>query len=247
MTSRPPPQIFPAQDLTRLQASLQEPPRRPAIDAARMNAARAGWQTLTYNLSNTSPKAIPGGVGVYLDPSSASDCQLSVRLGNNPVTLVPGTRVKTVFPGGVIESFQGTGQCRLIVFQDPDADISFFSLGGASTGVRRVADVTQAPSSTANVPTLDSQGVSIDGAQGLRCILNADLGNTITGGTLVLWLYDVTAGVWAESSVQDTPPTGRRAVAIADQLVGARTGRAYFEARSVTTSGGGIEVIMVAA
>lgn len=102
----------------------------------------------------------------------------------------------------------------------------------------QTSSYTAAQSSTGNLPSVATDGAALGGRRLCRAVVSAPAGQTVTGGTVVWWLYNETLARWAEGPVQDTLPTGRRDVATPDQFVGA-AGRVFAEVRSATASGAG--------
>lgn len=69
-----------------------------------------------------------------------------------------------------------------------------------------------------------SSGSSVDvvvvaGQNGVRAIIMANEGATVTGGSVRFWTFDPATQVWALGGVEETLPTGARAVATTDQFV----------------------------
>lgn len=120
-----------------------------------------------------------------------------------------------------------------------------------SVAVGPAGAVTQAQSSTGNIPSLPTDGVEIrDGMSGAYAILSAPVGQTINGTpTLVWWRYSQGLSRWVETAIQEAPPIGRRDVMGVEQQVlcrGIAGERLYVEARSCTaTAAGALEVTMV--
>ena len=54
---------------------------------------------------------------------------------------------------------------------------------------------------------------------GVRAIVTANPGATITGGTVRFWVFDPITQTWALGGVEETLPTGVRSVATSDQFV----------------------------
>lgn len=226
-----------------MRTALEPAAARVNIPDARTSVISAGWSNTTLNLDAPAPKALPAGVGLFLDGSAPPATQLQVRLaGGQLVSMRPGCRVRLRFAGGTVESWSGSGIVSLLVFQDEAADVAYFAADGAGNGLSRTV-TTPATSSLLNIPANPSDGVDLSGANGARAILVADAGQTVTAALLVWWVFDPALGLWAEGPVQDSPATGRRAVAGADQLVGVPYGRAFAEARSCTVSSGALTLI----
>lgn len=114
------------------------------------------------------------------------------------------------------------------------------------TNVGPAGAATQALASTANIPSLSTDGVALRaGTKGMYAVVQAAAGQTITvAGQLVWWRWSGGVGRWIETAVQEVPPTGRRDVMGAEQLVmvaggvGGNNERVYCEARNVNASGG---------
>lgn len=63
-------------------------------------------------------------------------------------------------------------------------------------------------------------GIALISAQnGVRAIVTAPSGSTITGGSVRFWLWDPVAQVWALGGVEETLATGAQVVATTDQFV----------------------------
>lgn len=240
--SRPPPQLVVGGALAQLRAAMSQAVDPPNIGPSQ-SPTGAPWSTMAVNLNDAAVKPLPGGVGLYLDPSSTpAGTELRVNLaGGVVVRMTPGCRVRARFPGGTVESWTGSGIAVLLVFQQPDADVAYFA--AIASGSSRVS-AAQAVGSAGNIPVAATEGIQVGatrffaearnvtvsagaltvvlkaGPAGVRAYLLADSGQTITAvGAVVWWTYDDALGLWAEGPVQDTPPTGRRMVATTDQQV----------------------------
>lgn len=65
-----------------------------------------------------------------------------------------------------------------------------------------------------------SVGVTLISAQnGVRAIVTAPIGQTITAGSVRFWTWDPIDQIWALGGVEETLPTGARAVSTTDQFV----------------------------
>lgn len=189
---------------------------------------------------------------IYLVAGSDSTGRISAGFdAGGSVLLQPGSRIdakasRVTLTRDVTSAASGTA--RFVILQEPDVRFEELVTGQSGEGVQRTQLTAgqTAVGVTTNLPTAATDGVDVTDANGIRCIVSADLGQTITGGTVVWWVFDATLGRWAESPVQETLPTGRRDVATSDSAVGARTGRAFPELRSVTVSGGALNAVAIA-
>lgn len=170
-------------------------------------------------------------------PAGAS---LDVRIDGVPVTFQPGAKVLTPFQR--IEVFNtvsgaNTGTARFYILTQPFADVQLGQLGSGNLQATAYAAVYN---STVTIPTLATDGVSLVNGHGVRAVVAAPAGQTITSGLGVWWLFDDITGLWAESLIQQdlARTTVRRAVAVPDEFVQVGRGRAYLEVRSLIHSGG---------
>lgn len=83
-------------------------------------------------------------------------------------------------------------------------------------------------------------GLSLAAARGWRVCAIADLGQTVTGGTLRAYHFDVTQGLWGRVPALDITLTaaGSRMQCSATAPVSVPNGRLYFVPDTVTVSGG---------
>lgn len=172
-------------------------------------------------------------------PAGAS---LAVKVDGVELILQPGARLRSPFQRLEVRNAPSgatLGVVTLYVLLEPSTELELGQLGGGSLQGSSAAQLEA--SAAGNVPTLASQGVSLGGGRGVRAVVVAASGQTITSGTGVWWLYDDLSGVWAESAIQIdlSRTTARRAVALPDEFVTVGRGRAYLECRSVVTSGAG--------
>ncbi len=112
---------------------------------------------------------------------------------------------------------------------------------------------SRAKDSDGSVPTASTDGVSLSEVTGCRASVRSDGGTTINGGTLVLYYYDAVLG-WApsQSSLDCTLDAHRAAdggaglsLVCPDTRVTAPYGRVAVNARSLTSSDGGVPTALV--
>ena len=175
---------------------------------------------------------------------AVSGAALTVVVDGIAVTMLPGSSIRTPFQR--LEIFNtalaaSTGVCSLYVLSQPS---TMLELGDLQSGSLYVSSRTGLTSNvTTDIPTLATDGVVLAG-RGARAVVAAQVGQTITSGTGVWWLYDDLAGLWAESVVQIdlSRTTARRAVACPDEFNTVGRGRAFLELRSVIVSAGTLSV-----
>jgi hypothetical protein len=169
---------------------------------------------------------------------------LTVVVDGVSVTMLPGSSFNTPFQRLEVYNTAGgvtAGVATLYILTQPTTRLSLGDLqSGYSAGAQRTGI---AANITTDLPSLVTDGVPLSG-RGARAVVSAQVGQTITGGTGVWWLYDDLSGLWAESAVQVdlTRATARRAVACPDEFTTVGRGRAWLELRSVTVSGGTLSV-----
>lgn len=202
-----------------------------------------GFHGFSVDLSVISTTlGVPAGKGwgvIFPAVGNAAGAQLTLSLDGQRVDVLPGTMLKTPFQR--CEVFRGaasalTGLCKLLILDAPDVDLSLGQVGLAY--LQDLGSYSPAYNSTANIPSLATDGVSLAGGKGVRAVVSAPSGATISTGTLVWWLYDDATGRWAESSAQPAVVTGRRDMAVPDEFVLVGRGRAFLEVRSATHSAG---------
>ena len=116
------------------------------------------------------------------------------------------------------------------------------SLTPTTTAVGPAGTTTQAQSSTANIPSLATDGVAVPaGAKGAYAVLSGAVGQSVTFAVLVWWRYNATLARWIETGVQESPALARRDVMGVEQQLGVSGGseRVFVEARSCTLSAAG--------
>ena len=119
---------------------------------------------------------------------------------------------------------------------------------GAPASAAKTASYTAAQSSTANIPSVAGDGVSVAGCNGVVAHLSAGAGQTVTAaGLLVWWRYNASTGRWSEGPIQEVTPISRRDVCGADQLVGPGVDRVFVEWRSGTLSAAGSATLTLVA
>jgi hypothetical protein len=175
---------------------------------------------------------------VFSRNGSTPGVVLEVKTSAGTLTFRPGDRLKVKLDELVIYRAAGSlssGTALLRVLQHEAAEFTEDTTGAGVDGGR--VQYSAAHNVTTNTPALPTDGVPIANGNGLRAIISA--GSNITALLVVWWVYDELAGGWAETETQSSPPTGRTFSATADQLVGARVGRAFAEVRSSTNAGVG--------
>lgn len=138
-------------------------------------------------------------------------------------------------------SIVNVGTARLILKKNPEVSFREEPQTNVAGGVPTVVGGTQVAAET-NVPTLATQGVSIDGVSGGRVYVEADATRTVTGGTVRYWIYNLATGLWALSGFEIAVPTGHRTVVLPDATFSVPRGRWYAEANGVTVSAGSVTV-----
>lgn len=141
-----------------------------------------------------------------------------------------------------------TGQVTIKLLQAEGATYTEDSEAGGVDG--GTVQYTALQSSLLNIPSDTAprtKGVPLSGGKGVRAIVSAPVGQTVTALTLVWWVREGAVGRWAEGPTQEVLSTGRRDIAGADQFVQVSSGEAWAEVRSSTASGAGnFDVTLVA-
>lgn len=100
---------------------------------------------------------------------------------------------------------------------------------------------TESQTLTRAAPTLSTEGQEIKGFSSLTVVVEAESGQTITGGTLKAYCYDPDLAFWFPIPAMDrtlTSVSSRRYGFAALDVVGPRNSRVLFAASAVTVSGG---------
>lgn len=125
-------------------------------------------------------------------------------------------------------------------------DASSASAQDLSGTVRRWPEaqgLTRAAPTASCLATSNPEGMDQRTVRGLRVMLEAPSGQTLTGGTLLAWHYDFVAGVWFRNPANDlTVTSGLAAQVWGDLPVAVRTGCVLYATSSVTLSGAGTAV-----
>jgi len=136
------------------------------------------------------------------------------------------------------------GTIRLIVVKQEDGDYEEqpTNTEGVLNSKTRVGI---AQGSTLDIPVQGTDGLAVDGCKGVRCLLSADAGQTITGGTIVFWAYDVAQTRWCEVSnlnetINPLAGTARRDYMSSEYPILIGAGRIFVECRNVTVSAGSL-------
>lgn len=97
---------------------------------------------------------------------------------------------------------------------------------------------------TGSAPTAAGDGLGLDALEGFHVTVSAPSGQTISGGTLLCYYFEVALSRWARcSSAFDlTPQTGQRDWTSPDVEVLVGGGRVKFIPSSITLSGAGTSV-----
>jgi hypothetical protein len=155
----------------------------------------------------------------------------------SPQTTLQVGSYGTLFPGRL-------NKIRYCVVKTKDC--TFNEVEGGNNG--RIIDAvigTQGYNKTSgleNVPTLTTSGISLQGVVGLRAMVLAQNGATITAGNVRWWVYSDLITSWAPTEISYALPlltTAQGIVAIPDEMTLVGQGRAYLELSGYTDSGGG--------
>lgn len=90
-------------------------------------------------------------------------------------------------------------------------------------------------------PTSASDGVSLVKSEGLRVMVCAPSGNTVSGGTLQAWYYDNSFGAWVRTPELDLPvpsSSGQRCINFGDLQPLVKEGRALWKTNGVVDLNG---------
>lgn len=90
-------------------------------------------------------------------------------------------------------------------------------------------------------PTSASDGVSLVKSEGLRVMVCAPSGNTVSGGTLQAWYYDNPFGAWVRTPELDIPvpsSSGQRCINFGDLQPLVKEGRALWKPSGVVDLNG---------
>lgn len=136
--------------------------------------------------------------------------------------------------------------------------LSLAVLAGPAFAQSNLQVTTSSSALTGSAPTVDTDGISINGALGFAVIVSADAAQTITGGSLLCYYYGpVSSGAGSGAGVtfdwmrcptgfDFTPATGARRAASGDYETLVGWGRIAFVPSSVTVSGGTTVSVTVA-
>lgn len=102
---------------------------------------------------------------------------------------------------------------------------------------------------TRAAPTLATEGMTLDGCNGYRVIVEAEATRTLTSGTLQAWYYDETLAAWIRNPDLDLTITGasQRRQVWGDSTVSTPLGRVLYAASSVVVSGGTTVTVYIVA
>lgn len=138
------------------------------------------------------------------------------------------------------DSLVNVGTARLVLVKNPEARFREEPQTNVAGGVPTVKSTTQTVNEATNIPSAATDGISLDGVSGGRVYLEADSGQTITGGTIRYWLYNLATGLWGLTGFEIAVPTGRRVVVLPDAQFSVPRGRWFPECNLVTASAGSI-------
>jgi len=96
-------------------------------------------------------------------------------------------------------------------------------------------------STDTNAPTSATDGVSLVKSEGLRVMVCAPSGNTVSGGTLQAWYYDISFGAWMRTPELDLPvpsSSGQRCINFGDLEPLVQEGRALWKPSAVVDLNG---------
>lgn len=221
------------------------PPGRRGVGEVVLNLANADSNGLLWNTQQRLYGLVVSKGG------SDQGVVLTLKSSAGTITLRPGDRVDDVMDDiEVSRSSAGlsVGAVTLKIFQSPDAEYTETANGSAVDGGK--VTYTAAQSSLVNIPSDTAprtQGVSLRGGKGVRAIVSAPNGQTVTLCTIKWWVRDELVGRWAEGSTEESLSTGRRDVAGSDQFVQVSNGEAFAEVRSSTSSGAGDFTVVLTA
>lgn len=214
-------------------------------DSERKDGARQHLRQVVVQLAalSAAPVSIGGGYGLLFDPAlSTPGVVVSVSTGQSSGLIAPGWKTNVPFDQAVLTFVSGSptvGQAVFWLGTQPDVDLSVEYVGSSGEGQARIAGpYSAANNSTANVPSVVTDGIDITGCKGVRAIMKCNAAETLTtAGTGIWWLWDPSEAAWYESEVQTTMVTGRNRFCTADQVITVSSGRAFFEPRSFVSSG----------
>lgn len=254
-----------SQNYTRARSEDQEL-ERIRLDAPPRLEVAGGFKERTIDLA-TLPTT---GQGLGLQGTGL----LYRRENSHPggrITVVVGTEVHDLYPGCVLRGkfdklwlyrssrSVTSGDARLIVLTDPSVDLvepaTLTVVGfrqpkgdGTNIGVGPNGLFEQVIGSAAgNVPVAATDGMDLTDLRGLRVILSAGVGETLSGaGTLRFWQNSASRGRWVRSQDVKLAVTdsGVRDIIYPDMEVLVPEGRVYVEAVSVTATGTALVVTL---
>lgn len=203
-------------------------------------------------LTNGFPVNVSGNEFHFLREGSAETVRIDVEYLGKVVRMAPGDSFRAPFD-------------KLVLRTSPDLSTSIEEVHtGYSESLVRFCVVTKegatyqqaavrpnrdlsvaiynpAYNSLINIPTQDTDGISLVNVErGIRALISSGDASNIAGGIGVWWVQAPTqGGIWCETPIQVTLPTGRNQVALPDELTLLPVGRAYLELRSYTDGSGG--------
>lgn len=209
-------------------------------------------QTLDLSTATFAPLNVTGYGFVFL-PDSAAGALLDVDCGGEWTAFAPGQWFTGHFDSVQIKRNANSvqsGSARVLIVRDPRVAVGMLpeSISGGAlsqSAVGPAAATTQTANSAAgNIPTAAGDGVPLEGVTGVRVILSAAAGQTLSGaGTVRLWLYDSSLARWVRGRIDYAVDLGSvRDLVFPDEVVRVPRGRIYAEAISVTVSGGALTV-----
>lgn len=183
-----------------------------------------------------------GGVEIhYLKEGSNPTFRIDIEAIGKFERLAPGQAFRAKFDNFTVrlsataQNEGATGLIRLLIIK---TNVGAFKEASEPPPLIVAGSSTQTYNVTTNTPSAATDGVSLEGAVGSRCIVASANGTTIAGGTVVPWYYDPITSAWYQSTFSYTLATGNRRCVLPDEVVTVPFGRVYYELRSATNSGG---------
>lgn len=117
-------------------------------------------------------------------------------------------------------------------------------------GTTRVWQESQALTRSPAAPASATDGMDLNNVYGLRVTVCAPASETLTGGSLRVWLYDYNLGLWTKDTTLDmtvAASTPARCLTFPDQFTTVPYGRVLVAADSVTVSSGSAVTVQIQA
>lgn len=207
---------------------------------------------LVYLMAGSDPGGVLQLDGIGLNKSFRPGQTIKVAASQ-----IPGNCRVQRAPGST-----QSGNAALMMILPSDVDLReqprgfpIGSLGNPTGGgIGPAGALTQAAGAAAfgvNKPTAATDGVPLSGVTGIRAILNASAGNTISAVTAIQWWqFDTASQLWGPSDMADGPfsfGAGNAKVWVpVDKQMWVPEGRAYGEVIGFTDSGGGAATLRIA-